>query len=122
VAVEFREILGRWRSGPLGPAPRPKVLPGKRVFSERPWRATDGDPTRPSEVNGIPVVEQLRTRRDRPGAVVVLADGRVAYTGSTVAIGAAPAVQDAARRRLTNARDDADRAWWREVLGALAMP
>ena len=122
VAVEFRELLARWRSGPLGPPPRPKVLPGKRVFSERPWREADGDAARPRRLNGIEVVEQLRTRRDKPGAVVVLADGRMAYTGTTVAVGAAPAVQDAARRKLTNARDDADRAWWREVLGALAMP
>jgi cell volume regulation protein A len=121
-SVEFRDLLSRWRAGPLGPPPRPKVLPGKRVFSERPWREADGDAARPRELNGIAVVEQLRTRRDRPGAVVVLADGRVAYTGTTVAIGAAPAVQDAARRRLTSARDEADRAWWREVLGALAMP
>ena len=71
-------------------------------------------------MRGVAVAERLRTRRDRPGAVVVLVDGRYAFTGPVVAIGAAGQVQDAARRRLRSATDDGDAAWWREVIGALA--
>ena len=67
------------------------------------------------------VVEQLRTRRDVPGALVALADGRFAYTGPTIGVGAAGQLQDAARRRLRHASTDSERAWWREVSGALAL-
>jgi hypothetical protein len=31
-------------------------------------------------------------------------------------------VQDAARRKIRQAANDAERAWWREVVGALAAP
>jgi cell volume regulation protein A len=65
------------------------------------------------------VVEQLRTRRDRPGALVALEDGRYAFTGATLAVGSPPALQNAAMRMLERA-DDADRSWLREVIGALA--
>lgn len=77
VAVEFQALLRRWRNGPLGPRPpRAPVLCGATVFTSRPAEPGDGDPARPSSVNGIGVREQLRTRRDRPGALVALADGR----------------------------------------------
>jgi potassium/hydrogen antiporter len=123
VAIEFRELLERWRSGPIGrPERRHPVLRGSTIFSTRPWTPDDGDPSRPSEVGGHAVVEQIRTRRDRPGALVALADGRFAYTGKIVAVGSASALQGAARRRLAVAGDEAERAWWREVIGALATP
>jgi cell volume regulation protein A len=51
---------------------------------------------------------------------VVLADGRYAFTGPVVGIGSATAVQDFARRGLRRAPTDAERAWWQEVIGALA--
>jgi cell volume regulation protein A len=121
VAVEFRRALEVWRTGPLGGERRHPVTRGSTVFSTRPWRIEDGDPGRPRSVSGIAVVEQLRTRRDAPGAVVALADGRFAYTGPVLAIGSAQQVQDAARRRLRIAASDADAAWWREVIGALAV-
>jgi cell volume regulation protein A len=55
--------------------------------------------------------------------VVALVDGRYAYTGRVLAVGSAAQVQDAARRLLARARDDdAEAAWWREVIGALAAP
>ena len=81
-----------------------------------------GDPSRPRRVGEVDVVDQLRTRRDHPGALVVLSDGRYAYTGPITAIGSAGQVQDAARRRLRLAKTDAEQAWWREVIGALANP
>ncbi len=120
VAVEFRELLDRWRSGPLETAPRPRPARRSLIFSERPWKVGDGDASRPDHVGPVAVAERLRTRRDKPGSVLVLADGRYAYVGTTVAAGSAQAVQQAARRRLGRATDDAERSWWREVIGALA--
>ena len=64
--------------------------------------------------------EHLRTRRDQPGGLVILADGRYALTGETLAIGGTRQVQAYARRRLVRETDDTARAWWQEVIGALA--
>jgi cell volume regulation protein A len=123
VAVEFRQLLGRWRDGPLGPAPRPRALPrASTIFSTRPWLAQDGDPSHPTRLAGHEIVQQLRTRRDEPGALVLLDDGRYAYTGRITAVGSPRQLQDAARRRLRASKGDGDQAWWREVIGALATP
>jgi cell volume regulation protein A len=121
VAVEFRQMLALWRTGPLVPERRRVVPRGSIVFSTRPWRYEDGDPGRPKTVGGVEVIERLRTRRDAPGALVALADGRYAYTGTVMAVGSAQQVQDAARRRLRSA-DESDAAWYREIIGALATP
>ena len=124
-AVDFRPLLDRWRNGPLGRPPRPKPVstgPAPAIFSSRPWGEGDGDPSRPKSVGEFEVVDQLRTRRDQPGALVVLSDGRYAYTGPITATGSAGQLQDAARRRLRLATTDAEQAWWREVIGALANP
>lgn len=119
--VEFRRLLERWRSGPLGPPPRARVPPrATTIFTTRPWIPEDGDASRPTRVAGREVIQQLRTRRDQPGALVVLDDGRYAYTGAITAIGSATQLQQAARQRLRAASNDADQAWWREVIGALA--
>jgi potassium/hydrogen antiporter len=122
VALEFSSVLERWRDGPLGPPARrrPVIRAVATVFTSRPWQSEDGDPGRPTEIGGVEVVEQLRTRRDRPGALVALADGRYAYTGTVLAVGSAPQVQEAARRALRHADGDGEQAWWREVIGALA--
>jgi potassium/hydrogen antiporter len=123
-ALDFRPLLDRWRDGPVGPLPRPRraLRATAAIFSSRPWTPEDGDPSRPKRVAKLDVVEQLRTRRDQPGALVVLADGRYAYTGPITAVGSAGQLQDAARRRLRLATTDAEQAWWREVIGALANP
>jgi cell volume regulation protein A len=122
-ALDFRELLRRWRSGPItGPErrrPQPRSRPS--VTSIRPWEeARDGDPTRPRAVAGNDVVEQLRTRRDEPGALVALADGRFAVSGPLLALGPASELQAFARRRLATATTPGERAWWQEVVGALA--
>ena len=122
VAIEFQELLRRWRDGPVGPRPVRRPLPHSKIITSRPWDDRDGDPGRPASVDGIEVVDQLRTRRDRPGALVALADGRYAFTGPVVAVGPTQPLQELARRRLGRAGDDAERAWWREVIGALALP
>jgi potassium/hydrogen antiporter len=122
VAVEFQELLHQWRTGPLEAhrRPRPRVRSRPAVTTVRPWEPSDGDPGRPTEVAGQEVVEQLRTRRDEPGALVALADGRFAATGRLLAIGPAAELQAVARRRLARADTPSERAWWQEVVGALA--
>jgi cell volume regulation protein A len=91
------------------------------VTSIRPWSADDGDAAYPKTVGGDKVTRQLLTRRDRPGALVQLDDGRYAATGKLLLLGSRQAVQEAARRRLRQAGDDAEAAWWREVIGACAL-
>ena len=67
------------------------------------------------------VVEHLRTRRDVPGALVILGDGRYAVTGPLLMVGPPGQLQTQARRRLDAATDDAERSWWQEVIGACAQ-
>ncbi len=122
-AIEFRAILERWRDGPVGDPPRTRPPPRtwRAPAITRPWRPEDGDPARPARLLGLTVVEQLRTRRDGvPGALVVLEDGRQAFTGPILAAGPARDVQEAARARLRRSQSEAERAWWQEVIGALA--
>src|SRR5215216_7816485 len=83
VAQALPELLERWRSGPVHkPIRPPRTYTGSvPIFTARPWSDADGDPAHPREVAGNPVVEHLRTRRDIPGALVILDDGRIAVTG-----------------------------------------
>ena len=113
----------RWRSGPVGPAPRPARQPttSAPIFTTRPWGEADGDPDAPASVLGLDVIERLNTRWDVPGALVVLADGRYAVTGPHVLVGSREQVQWHARRRLRTSKTDAERAWWQEVIGASAL-
>jgi cell volume regulation protein A len=119
----MRELRERWREGPVGPPPRPaRVLEGHApLFHVRPWTSDDGDPARAERVAGRAVVDRLRTRRDLPGALVLLDDGYFAVTGPTLALGRERLLSDWVRRRARVARSDAERAWWEEVLGALAL-
>jgi potassium/hydrogen antiporter len=116
-------LLERWRDGPIGPAPRPPPAPRSRaaIYTMRRWGEDDGDPARPAAVAGRPVGDLLRTRRDVPGALVVLDDGRYAVSGPTLAVGSREQLTTHARRRLRLAADDRERAWWEEVIGALAV-
>jgi potassium/hydrogen antiporter len=122
VADRMRDIVDRWEAGPVGVAPvERRPSPGSAVFSSRPWDdELDGDAGFPDEVEGVTVREALRTRRDKPGALVQLTDGRYAVTGPTLAVGGPKQVQAYARRRLAREADDTVRAWWQEVIGALA--
>ncbi len=122
VALEFRELMRRWRTGPVGRPERARRRPRSRpsVTSIRPWTAEDGDPQRPRELAGLEVIEQIRTRRDEPGALVTLEDGRYGVSGPLMAIGPAGELQAFARRRLANSSSPGERAWWQEVVGALA--
>jgi cell volume regulation protein A len=122
VAEEVDDLLERWRLGPVGlpPRRRPMLRSGSSVFSTRTWTDDDGDAGFPREVEGVPVAEQIRTRRDERGALVQLVDGRFACTGPHLALGGPLQLQRYARRRLTTESDAAARAWWQEVIGALA--
>ena len=122
VARDFEPLLERWRDGPIGVPARARPTPrsSPAVWVVRPWNEADGDPGRPQSVLGVGVAEHLRTRRDRPGALVALDDGRYAFTGPILSLGPRRAVNAAARKRLRFARNDAERAWWEEVIGATA--
>jgi potassium/hydrogen antiporter len=119
----FAKALGVTHDhGALGPqrrAPR-AASASTQILTVRPWDRADGDPAFPREILGIPVTAQLLVRLDRPGALVSLADGRYAFTGDLLGVGSASALQGAARRMLDRARSEAQRSWWREVIGELA--
>lgn len=119
----MRALLERWREGPVGPPPRPPRIPEGHapVFSVRRWEEADGDPARPERVAGRAVVDRLRTRRDVPGALVLLDDGYFAVTGPLLALGREQLLSEWVRRKARAAAGDAERAWWEEVLGALAL-
>ena len=123
VRDQLPKILERWRTGPVArPVRPPRTYTGSvPVYSARPWGEQDGDPAHPRELRGQDVVEHLRTRRDVPGALVILGDGRYAVTGPLLMVGPPGQLQAQARRRLNTATDDAERSWWQEVIGACAQ-
>jgi len=121
VARQMPALLERWAHGPVGPPPRPPRPPKGRAAIFRSWRWSDddGDASHPDAVGGHPVVAQLRVRRDEPGGLWVLADGRYAVSGTIAAIGGRDDVTQWARRRMRQADPD-ERAWLQTVVGALA--
>jgi cell volume regulation protein A len=123
VAQDLPELVERWRKGPVQRPIRPRrtYTGSVPVYTARPWGVTDGDPAHPRDVGGNIVVEHIRTRRDVPGALVVLEDGRFAVTGPILMMGPPGQLQTQARRRMANATDDAEISWWQEVIGACAL-
>jgi cell volume regulation protein A len=114
-------LTSSWRSGPIGPRARPQRAMSSRatVFTMRPWVEADGDATRPVRVSGQEVIDLLRLRRDSPGSLVVLADGRYAVCGNVLVVGARRQVTEWVERQMRGA-GEAERAWLRTVLGAVA--
>jgi potassium/hydrogen antiporter len=114
-------LTSSWRTGPIGPRARPAraVRSASSIFTARPWTEGDGDATRPSEISGQEVIDLLRLRRDAPGSLVVLADGRYALCGTVLVVGARRQVTEWIERRMRVA-DEAERAWLRTALGAVA--
>jgi potassium/hydrogen antiporter len=124
-AGEVTKLMRRWRDGPIGPPPRPRRLPrgAATVFTVRPYREgiVDGDLARPRAVSGEPAVAQLRIRRDTPGALVALADGRYAVTGPLIVVGSRQDLTQFATRRLRRLPPDApERPWLQNVIAAMA--
>jgi cell volume regulation protein A len=120
-APQLRALTDRWRTGPVGPPPRPPVTVSGRaiVLTAWRWRERDGDPAQPGVMGGQPVVLQLRIRRDRPGGLWVLEDGRYAITGPVAAVGGYRDLAAWARRRMRHCDPD-ERGWLETVVGALA--
>jgi potassium/hydrogen antiporter len=120
-AREVPRLLERWAGGPIGPPPRPpkRVRAHPATLSVRPWPADGGDRSRPQRIAGEDVVDLLRIRRDHPGALLLLADGRYAITSPFLAVGGREDLMAWARRRVRR-DDEAERAWLQTVIGALA--
>ena len=114
-------LIDRWRTGPIGRPPRAprRVASHRAIFTTWRWSEADGDPARPYRVARQRVVEQLRIRRDEPGGLWIVADGRYAVTGPVAAVGGAKDLSAWAGRRLAVAAPD-ERAWLQTVIGALA--
>jgi cell volume regulation protein A len=114
-------LTSSWRSGPIGPRARPKreLRSTATVFTARPWTEADGDATRPTAIAGLEVIDLLRLRRDAPGSLVVLSDGRYAVCGPVLVMGARRQVTAWVERRMRGS-GESERAWLRTVLGAVA--
>jgi cell volume regulation protein A len=120
VADGMTPLMERWRTGPIG-TPMPKRRPiraHRAVFTVKPYEPV-GSITHPTHIEGNAVVAHLRTRRDVPGALVLLADGRYAITGPLLAVGPPRLLQRHVRQQLHRADSDQARAWWQEVAGVL---
>ena len=123
-APEVRDLLSRWRRGPIGPdvkPARPRLAGSTPVFHVRPWTEDDGDANRPDSIDGLEVIDRLRSRRDVPGCLVLVEDGRYAVVGPVMALGSRQAVNDWVRRRMRAGVSENERVWWEEVLGAIAL-
>jgi potassium/hydrogen antiporter len=120
VADSMTLLMERWRAGPIGtPAPQRRSIRAHRaVFTVKPYEDA-GSVTHPDRIEDIEVVAHLRTRRDVPGALVLLADGRYAITGPLLAVGPPRLLQRYVRQQLHRAESDQEQAWWQEVAGAL---
>jgi cell volume regulation protein A len=119
---EVRGLLQRWREGPVGPPqrPAPKLRGRPVIASIRPWTEEDGDAAAPQAINGREVIERLSLRRDAPGALVRLDDGRYAVTSPLLVVGSRDTVSEQARKRARETDDDGDAAWWQDVISAVA--
>ena len=122
---EVEDLTAHWRDGPLDEPARPRLHPrsSPQIFNVRPWTEADGDSARPEVIGGVEVAQRLRTRRDSPGALMTLADGRYAVTGdSLVATGGRNQLAAWSGRRISRAEGGAARSWWQEVAGVLNAP
>jgi cell volume regulation protein A len=124
LAKEVDALQERWRHGPIGTPPRPRrrLRGSTPIFTVRPFAddAVVGDLDAPERVLDRAVAARLRVRRDRPGALVALEDGRYAVTGPLLIAGSRDDVTTYARQRAEGADPDA-RAWLQTVVGALAI-
>jgi cell volume regulation protein A len=119
---EVEQLTKKWTKGPIG-RPPPPALPHRgasQIFSVRPTREGD-DPMALEQVDGIPVLAVMRSRRDGVGVMAMLADGRYAVTSDEViAVGGRRSLAGWCERRAARRGvDQAEQAWWQEVTGAL---
>jgi cell volume regulation protein A len=124
VRAEVEGLFERWRDGPIGEEAEIVIpLSGRQaIFSVRPWRDAQGDPGRPTSIEGVAVIRTLRIRRGDDGALVLLEDGRFAVTGDgLIAAGGPRRLFRYCRERIRRADDPASVAWWQEVAGVLSQ-
>ena len=122
VRGDVEGLFERWRVGPIEARDERIATPQGRtpIFSVRPWRDEQGDPAAPETVENVAVHRTLRTRREARGALVLLADGRLAVTGDgVVATGSPRQLVRYCRERIGRAASAESRAWWQEVAGAV---
>ena len=123
-AKEVDALQQRWRRGPMRPPPRPRrrLRGSSPIFTVRPFGddVVTGELDAPERVLAQSVAARLRVRRDRPGALVALEDGRYAVIGPILVAGSRDDVTAYARRR-ADAADPDERAWLQTVVGALAI-
>ncbi len=124
LSQHVQQLFDKWREGPVGQEPAAYTVPVSGhppIFTVRPWDDADGDPGDPRTVLGRVVRVRLRTRRDEPGALVLLADGRFAVTGEgIVAVGGPNHLLNFCGQRLRRTQSRQSFAWWQEVAGAVA--
>lgn len=124
VRAEVEGLFERWRDGPIGEEAEIVIpMSGRQaIFSVRPWRDTQGDPGKPTSIEGVAVLRTLRVRRGDDGALVLLEDGRFAVTGDgLIAAGGPRRLFRYCRERIRRADDPASVAWWQEVAGVLSQ-
>jgi potassium/hydrogen antiporter len=117
-------LFERWRDGPIGEPEKamPRIVGRSPIFSVKPWKEWMGEPGAPTTIESTEVVRLLRTRRDEPGSLAVLADGRLAITGEgIVAIGGPRQLFRYCRERIERAEAAQARAWWQEVAGVVSQ-
>lgn len=122
--AQVEALFGRWREGPMEEqeVQLPTLRGRSPIFSVKPWRDEQGDPAAPEQVQGTPVRRVLRTRREQRGALLVLADGRLAVTGEgVVATGAPGQLLRYCRERIRRAQTEQATAWWQEVAGVVSQ-
>jgi cell volume regulation protein A len=118
-------LLGAWRDPSWQPPAaqddpqRPVAAPQAPALVSGVWNGESGSPSEPELVDGVQVVRRLRARRDAPGALVALEDGRLALTGPSFAIGTQAELRHYAERRAATATDGAEALWWRQLADAL---
>jgi cell volume regulation protein A len=120
---DVARLMERWRRGPLGPPPRHRRAPeGALLFTVRRIGPglVEGEVQAPTRVLGREVVARLRVRRDEPGALVALEDGRYALVGRLLAVGSRADLARYTQRRAATCSDD-EALWLQTVVGALAV-
>lgn len=120
---QVEALFELWREGPIETRTTER-LPGPQgrtpIFSVKPWREELGDPADPKEIESVAVTRTLRTRREVRGALVLLADGRLAVTGEGIVATGSPAqLVRYCRDRVGRAKSAQAKAWWQEVAGAM---
>lgn len=121
---EVEALRVRWRVGPMRTPEAPAIQAVGRatIFTVRPWAPGDGDLSQPDQLGGVAVVRRLRTRRERGGALVQLADGRLGITGDgVVAVGGSRQLLRYCRERIRRASEPEERAWWQEAAGVVSQ-